>query len=192
MTVVQRANDILLLVPVELTVHGYDPDVLHRGLVVNGEVGGVISLKSVALSLDAVAVVYTVLPSRCAGIDLSVQHQFGQYEIHHWQSHPAIRVATICTLSVGNKGTALKQFLFHEIKHLGAFRLLHVVHRGMGRGEDRYTPEEVEQIPIADGAECPHLGGVDSPCLLIDHLLMGLNLFDGTVAEGDDLIEVEP
>ena len=158
----------------------------------DGEVRGVIVLEAVAHRLDAVTVVYTVIPARSAGIDFRIQHQLRHDEEGDGQRYPSVIVVMMGTPSCLKMGTGTPQFILHEVEHILAFRLFNVVLRGLGAGEDGYAPEEVEQIPIADGAERLDLGSVNDLYLGVEHVLMGLKLFDRAVAEGDDFIEIEP
>ena len=58
--------------------------------------------------------------------------------------------------------------------------------------DDGHTCEEVEQIPVADGPDAAHLCLVGHQFTNTEQMAVGIELFDGVVAEGDDLIEVQP
>ena len=158
----------------------------------DGEISGIIRLKRVPQFRDMVAELNTVLPSRRTGIDLRIQHQFGQHEVGNRQCYPSIGFTSVGAISTGNKDTSFEQFAFHEIEHLVTLRLLHIAHRGMAGSEVGHTPKEIEQIPIADGTECLNFCDIRNQRLLVDHLPMGFKLFDRTVTKVDDLIEIEP
>ena len=158
----------------------------------DGEVRSVIVLEPVAKRLNTVTELDTVIPARTAGIDFCIQHQFRQYKEGDGQRYPSVVVAMVGASSCVKMDAGATQFALYKVEHILALRLFNVVLRGLGAGEDGYASEEVEQVPVADGSECLDLGSVNDLYLGVEHVLMGLKLLDGAVAEGDDFIEIEP
>jgi len=85
MTVVVRAMHVLLLVRIEVLVHGDDEDIFFRVLVIHDEVAAVVVFQAVAQCLNLIAVFDTllhILSHICrTQIHPTVQHHLSHHEV---------------------------------------------------------------------------------------------------------------
>ena len=154
MAVVIGAEHVLLLVVVEVFVHGYRPDVLRRAFVVYDEVRLIVRRQLESHVADEVAVVDGGLPGvhlpvagfEChlravgshavspvvVGIHLGVEHQLGHHEGRHGLCDAAVVVGDGCALLGREEVVCLLQLVDDEAEHLASIGLLHVVDAEVG------------------------------------------------------------
>ena len=96
--------------------------------------------------------------------------------------HPSVVITGSRTVLVVEVGTHLLQFGAYEFEYLTARHLLQLAQRCLGGGDDWYASEEVHQIPVVDGSQRAHLGGVFYILYLIQQVLVRLQQFQRTVA----------
>ena len=111
--VVDGAEDVLEDVAIERLIHRDGEDVLHRVLVVYGEVVLVVLREGVALCLQLVAVADAGLQvgrvgggcrAWSAGIDPLREHEFGQQERCHGARHATVVLPLVVAALVGQQG----------------------------------------------------------------------------------------
>ena len=166
--------EVLLLVAVEVLVHGDGPDILHRVFVLNQEIVPIFTLQLKAHILNQVAIADDLLPMWRTAIDLGIEHELSQGKEGHGIGDAPIVVTYADTVLVGEVDDTCLELVDSKLEHLCTRRLGDVLHRHLSAGDKRYRTEEVEQVPVVNGTKGTHLGAVVYQFLFAEERLVGL------------------
>ena len=128
MTVVVRTEEVLLLVGVQILVHGNGPDIFHGVLVIHGEVPVVVVLQSIPHILYLVTVLNGFLPVRLTAIHLGVEHELRKHKGSHRIGDTTVVVAWLLTVTPIQIRTCVLQLLHYEREDFSTGRLFHLLH----------------------------------------------------------------